>query len=130
VLCHGVFFDQMTRAHLARQCLQAMLKAKTHWVIGVTPEGMGYAWRLAAPHEQRCGEAMPTLCIHELAVPPLMCTLPPDKVSLDDLIGALGPLPTSPEVVESKEWILVTSGHVEVGMRAIERWADVDPLLN
>ena len=104
-MCNKVFFSMNTRAHLARKRLKAMIEAKTHWIVGVTPEVMIYAWRLAALHVDRCGEQMTTLCIHELRMQPLLCTLPKDKVSLDDLLGVIGPIDASREVIESKEWI-------------------------
>jgi hypothetical protein len=62
VMCHQVFFDHTTRGHLARARFKAMLEARTHWVIGVTPDCASYALRLEMLHRQRCGEHMLTLC--------------------------------------------------------------------
>jgi hypothetical protein len=130
VQCTHLFFGWSTNGHLARRRLVRMLKARTHWVIAVTPECLSYAYRLGGLYHERCGDAMTTMVIHDLNVKPLLCLLPKDHVSLDDLVGVIGPIPGSREVVEEKEWLLLTSAHVDVWMQAIERWIDTDNLLN
>ena len=43
---------------------------------------------------------MTTMIIHDLDIEPVLCTLPKDRVSLDDIVQTIGPIPISPEVVE------------------------------
>jgi hypothetical protein len=130
VLCHHVFFDDTTRAHLARHRFRRIIAAGTHWIIGVTPDCWSYAVHLEMLHKQRCCEAMLTLCIHDLRLNPLMCLLPRDRVSLDDIIKAIGGLDTSREVIESQPWILLTSGDLDASREAIHLWVTVDAVLN
>jgi hypothetical protein len=73
---------------------------------------------------------MTTMIIDDLDMKPVLCTLPKDRVSLDDIVQTIGPIPMSPEVVEGKEWILLTSDHVDYHMQAIDRWITTDNLLN
>jgi hypothetical protein len=130
VMCHHVFFDDTTRAHLARHRLKAILEARTHWVIGVTPDCVSYSLRLEMLHRQRCGERMLTLHINDLHIQPLMCLLPRDRFSLDDIMSVLGGINTSREVIESKQWLLLTSDDIEASQEAITRWVSIDAVLN
>jgi hypothetical protein len=130
VRCTHTFFHWHTNAHLARRRLVRMLKARTHWVVAVTPECLSYAYRLGGLHQERCGQGMTTLIIRDLDVQPLLCALPRDRVSLDDLIGVIGPMPISPELIESKDWILLTSHNHALNLQAIDRWITTDNLLN
>jgi hypothetical protein len=130
VRCNHLFFSWSTNGHLARRRLVRMIKARTHWVVAVTPECLSYAYRLGGLCQERCGDAMTTMLIRDFEVVPLVCLLPKDRVSLDDLLGVLGHLPESREVVEGKKWILLTSAHADAWMQAIERWITTDNLLN
>jgi hypothetical protein len=129
-MCHHVFFDDTTRAHLARHRFRRIIAARTHWIIGVTPDCWSYAMHLERLHRQRCGDRMLTLCIHDLRLNPLMCLLPRDRFSLDDIMHVMGGVDTSPEVIESQPWILLTSGDVEASRDAIHLWVNVDAVLN
>jgi hypothetical protein len=130
VMCTHLFFDHTTRGHLARARFKDLLKARTHWVIGVTPDCASYALRLEMLHRQRCGEHMLTLCIHDLRLNPLMCLLPRDQLPLDAILHVLGGLNASREVIERQPWILLPSGDVEAHQQAINRWITVDAVLN
>jgi hypothetical protein len=130
IMCHHVFFDQTTTAHLDRRRFRAMLEARRHWVIAVTPDCVFYALRLEMLHRQRCGVNMLTLCIHDLRINPLMCLLPRGQFSLDDILHVMGGIGTSREVIESKKWILLTSGDVDAYQEAINLWINVDAVLN
>jgi hypothetical protein len=129
-MCHHVFFDGTTRGHLARHRFRRLIEARTHWVIGVTPDCVGRALRLEAMHRQRCGETMLTLCIHELRLNPLMCLLPREQFSLDAILNVMGGLHTSREVIERQPWILLPSGDLDEHQEAINRWITVDAVLN
>ena len=129
-MCHHAFFDSTTRGHMARARFKAMLEARTHWIIGVTPDCASYALHLEMLHRQRCGEKMLALCIHDLRINPLMCLLPRGQVSLDDIMKAVGGVDTSREVIESKPWILLTSGDVGAYQEAINLSITVDAVLN
>jgi hypothetical protein len=108
-----------------------LIQARTHWIVAVTPECQSYAYRLNALHLERCGDGMSFMHIPELRIHPLLCTLPKGQVSYDDLVGVIGHIPgVSREVVEAKAWILLTSGDVEAGMAAVDRYIAVDPLCN
>jgi hypothetical protein len=130
VMCTHAFFDHTTRAHLARQRLKALLDAGTHWIIGMTPELdlMGRAARLGAIHLRFCGEGIGVLHLPEIKAQPVLCTLPKEKVSLDDVLSVIGPLSTSRGVIESKPWILLTSSDVKACQEAVNRWIQVEPL--
>jgi hypothetical protein len=131
VMCNHAFFDQATSRYLARRRMVKLIQAKTHWVVAVTPECMSYAYRLAALHQERCGDEMATLCLHDIKLMPHLCTLPKDKVSYDDLIRVIGRIEgASSEVVEERAYILLSSGDLEVGMAAIDRWIRTENLLN
>jgi hypothetical protein len=121
VMCNHVFFDNTMRGHMARARFRAMLQAKTHWVVGVTPDCVSRALHLEMLHRQRC---------EDLDIHPLMCLLPRDRFSLDDILQVIGVTDTSREVIESKSWILLSSGDVESHQEAINRWINVDPVLN
>jgi hypothetical protein len=131
VMCTHTFFDQTTNRYLARRRLVKLIHARTHWIVAVTPECMAYAYRLGGLHQERCGDPMTYLVMRDLPMAPMLCTLPKAKVSYDDLIGVIGQIQgTSREVVEGKEWILLTSDDVEARMHAIDRWIATDNLLN
>ena len=51
VHCTHLFFSWSTNAHLARRRLVKLLKARTHWVVAVTPECLSYAYRLGGLHQ-------------------------------------------------------------------------------
>ena len=38
VMCTHTFFDRDTATHLTRKRLAKLIKAKTHWIVAVTPE--------------------------------------------------------------------------------------------
>jgi len=130
VMCTHTFFDYTTKQYLARRRLKRLIDAGTHWIIGVTPQYVGHALGLEALHQQRCGEAMISMIIHDLHIHPLLCTLPKDQVALDEIIKAIGGIDTSREVIESKRWILLTSLNLDSSMQAIDHWITVDPLSN
>jgi replicative DNA helicase len=131
VMCTHTFFDRSMTMYLASRRLLKLLKARTHWIVAVTPECRSYAYRLAALHQQRCGGEMATLCLHDIKLAPSLCTLPKDQVSYDDLIGVIGRIEgESREVVEGRAWILLTSQDTNLGMAAIDRWIQTDNLLN
>jgi hypothetical protein len=131
VMCAHTFFDRTTATHLARLRLVKMLAARTHWIVAVTPECGSYIARLIMLHNEKVGGMMATLNLPNVAMHPVLCTLPRDQVSYDDLIGIIGPIPGySREAVESKRWILLTSGDIDQGMAAIDRWIQHDHLLN
>lgn len=131
VMCTHTFFDRSTATYLARKRLVKLIRVRTHWIIAVTPECLSYAYRLAALHEERCGEQMATLCLHDIKLSPTLCTLPKNKVSYDDLVGVIGRIEgASREVVEGRAWILLTSQDINIGMAAIDRWIQTDNLLN
>jgi hypothetical protein len=73
---------------------------------------------------------MTALHIHDLRSNPLMCTLPKDRVSLGDIMQVIGAIEGSREVVESKQLIFLTSGDLEPLRQAVNRWVNVDSLLN
>jgi hypothetical protein len=130
VHCNHLFFSWSTQGHLARRKLMHMLKAHTHWVIAVTPECISRAYALAQLYQERCDDAMTTMVLRDLTPTPLLCLLPRDQVSFDDLLGVLGQSPESREVVESRDWILLSSAHFDEWSQAIERWITTDNLLN
>jgi hypothetical protein len=131
VICPHAFFDRTTATHLARLRLLKLIKARTHWIVAVTPECISYAYRLFALHQEKCGGVMFTLRLHDIMFAPSLCTLPRDRVSYDDLIGVIGRIEgVSREVVESKAWILLTSQDMDLGLQAIDRWIQHDHLLN
>jgi hypothetical protein len=130
VMCHHAFFDDTTLSHLARHKFRRLLEARTHWVIGVTPDCISRALRLEALHQQRCGERMAAMHIQDLDIHPLMCLLPKDQVSLNDIMRIISDVKVSTEVIESKQWILLTSGDVDEYQRTIDRWITTDPVLN
>jgi hypothetical protein len=131
VMCPHTFFDRTTATYLARRRLIKLIRARTHWIVAVTPECQSYVWRLVALHQEKCGGMMATLCLHDIKFAPSLCTLPRDQVSYDDLVGVIGRIEgASREVVESKAWILITSQDMDVGLQAIDRWIATDHLLN
>jgi hypothetical protein len=73
---------------------------------------------------------MRVLPIPELRLSPVICTLPKALVSYDDLVEAIGESSLSRGQAEAKEWMLVTRGEIEPGLRAIATWIAIDPLLN
>jgi hypothetical protein len=131
VMCTHTFFDRATNTHLARLRLMALIQAKTHWIVAVTPECASYIARLLMLHQEKVGDMMATLNLPNVKMSPVLCTLPRDQVSYDDITGVIGPIPGySREVVEEKKWILLTSGDIDEGMAAIDRWIQHDHLLN
>jgi hypothetical protein len=130
-MCPHTFFDRTTATYLARLRLIKLIRARTHWIVAVTPECQSYIQRLFALHQEKCGSVMATLCLHDVKRSPSLCTLPRDRVSYDDLIGVIGRIEgASREVVESKAWILLTAQDMDVGLQAIDRWIATDHLLN
>jgi hypothetical protein len=130
VHCTHLFFSWSTNGHLARRKLVHILKAHTHWVIAVTPECISRAYALARLYEERCGDTITTMVIRDLNPTPLLCVLPKDRVSLDDLAEVVAELAPSREVIEGRDWILLSSGHFDLWTQAIERWITTDNLLN
>jgi hypothetical protein len=131
VMCTHTFFDRATNTHLAPLRLVQMIQAKTHWIVAVTPECGSYVARLLMLHHDKCDGNIPTLDLPSVTMHPVLRTLPRDRVSYDDLIGVIGPIPGfSREVVEEKKWILLTSGDLDETMTAIDRWIRHDHLLN
>jgi hypothetical protein len=131
VMCTHTFFDRATATHLARLRLVAMIREKTHWMVAVTAECGSYVYRLVHLHQERVGDMMATLNLPNVKRHPILCTLPKDRVSYDDLIAVIGRIEgASREVVEGKAWILLTSGDMDEGMAAIDRWIQHDHLLN
>jgi hypothetical protein len=131
VMCTHTFFDRSTVAYLARLRLVNMIKAKTHWIVAVTPECGSYVYRLVTLHQEKCGGMMATLCLPNVKLAPTLCTLPKAQVSYEDLVGVTGQIQgASREVVEGEAWILLTSQDVDTGMAAIDRWIQHDHLLN
>jgi hypothetical protein len=130
VQCTHLFFSWATQGHLARRRLVNLIKAHTHWIFAVTPECMSGAYALAQLYQERCGDSITTMPIHDITPTPVLCLLPKDQVSLHDLADVVRELGQSPEVLEGMDWILVSSAHLDVWSQAIERWITTDNLLN
>jgi hypothetical protein len=131
VMCTHTFFGRATATHLARLRLLAMIEAKTHWLVAVTPECGSYIARLLLLHSDKVGGTMATLHLPNVKMGPVVCTLPRDRVSFDDLVGVIGQIQgASREVIESRAYILLTSGDLDEGIAALDRWIKHDHLLN
>ena len=130
VQCTHRFFSWATQGHLVRRRLVNRMKAHTHWVFAVTPECISRAYALAQLYQERCDDSITTILIQDITPTPVLCLLPKDRVSLDDLVRVLGPLPQSREVLEGMDWILVSSAHLNLWSQAIQRWITTDNLLN
>jgi hypothetical protein len=130
VRCNHLFFTWSTQGHLARRTLVNTIKARRHWVIAVTPECIARGSALVQRYQEQCGDRMRMMVIHDLNPTPVVYLLPKDRVSLDDLVGVLAELAPSREVIEGREWILLTSAYVDEWRQAIERWITTDNLLN
>jgi len=131
VRCPHTFFDRATATHLARLRLEAMIEARTHWIVAVTPECASYIARLLVLYNEKVGGMMATLNLPNVKMCPVLCTLPKDRVSYEDLVSVIGQIQgASREVVESRAYILLTSGDLDEGIAAIDRWIKHDHLLN
>jgi hypothetical protein len=130
VHCTHLFFTWSTQGHLARRRLVNLINAHTHWIFAVTPECMSRAYALAQLYQERCGDPITTMLIHDISPTPVLCLLTKDQVSLDDLADVVTELGQSREVIEGMDWILVSSAHLDVWSQAIERWITTDNLLN
>jgi hypothetical protein len=130
VMCHRLFINRITEAYLCRALLREGLKDGHDWTLAVTADCAPYLHRLAALHLERVGAPMRVLPLPEIRLSPVICALPKALVSYDDLVAAIGE-PSIPRTqVEAKEWLLVTHGDTESGLRALAQWIAVDPLLN
>jgi hypothetical protein len=130
VRCNHLFFTWATVGHLARRRLVHLLRARQHWVIAVTAECMSRAHALAQLHQECCNDSMSTMVLHDLHPTPVLCMLPKDQVSFNDLAQVVAELGSEREAVEARDWILLSSGHFNEWMQAIERWITTDNLLN
>jgi hypothetical protein len=130
VRCNHLFFSWSTQGHLARRKLVHTIKARRHWVVAVTSECMSRAYALAKLYQERCDDTLTTMAIRDLSPTPVVCLLPKDQVSLDDLMQVIGHQPESREVIEDRDWILLSSAHFNEWTQAIERWITTDNLLN
>jgi hypothetical protein len=124
------FFDRATVTHLARLRLVAMIQAKAHWIVAVTPDCARFAASLSVLHYERCGPVMTIVGLRDLDCHPAMCVLPRDQVSLDDLVEAAQLEPTITADVDEAPWFLLTRGDTRQITHAIGEWIDKDNLLN
>jgi hypothetical protein len=130
VQCTHLFFSWSTQGHLARRKLVNAIKARTHWVIAVTPECLSRGHALVQLHQEDCGDRMSMIVIRDLNPTPVVYVLPKDCVSFYDLVSVVTELAESREAVEGRDWILLTSAHSDAWTQAIERWITTDNLLN
>jgi hypothetical protein len=130
VMDNHQFFSRDVSTHLARKRLTDLFDAKTHWALAITPECMTLIWQLGQLHRERCGEGIDLLVLRSQPMRPIVCTLPRDQFTLDDILELIGPVPCSREVLEEKAWITLSSVEVEAVMDAVTTWVNVDHLLN
>jgi hypothetical protein len=130
VRCNHLFFTWSTNGHLARRRLVNLINAHTHWIFAVTPECISRAYALAKLYQERCGDTITTMVLRDISPTPVLCLLPKDQVSFNDLAEVVAELGQSREVIESKDWILLSSAHFNEWTQAIERWITTDNLLN
>jgi hypothetical protein len=130
VQCTHLFFDDTTSAHLARRRLRHLMQARSHWIVGVTPDCAPYVVCLNMLHHERCGEAMTIVGLRDLDCHPAMCVLPRDRGSLDDLVEAIQIEPHANTSIDEMPWILLTRGDTREISRAIRERIYKDNLLN
>jgi hypothetical protein len=131
VMCASRFFDKTLCAHLDRQRLHAVVKAKKHWIFAITPECISVFLRLQQLHAERGAmQDLEVVTLPSLPMAPILLCIPRDKVFLEDLTDLVDFSKGSLEAYESKAYITITSLGTNALNQALSNWINLDHLVN
>lgn len=131
LLDNRTFFSNNLVTHLARKRLTEVLDAKTHWVFAITNDCGALAMRLNQLHVERFdGYGIEIIAMGSLPMCPVLLMFPRDKLDLGEFAEMIGGWPTSREVIESKDYITITSQDPEPIMQSINQWISIDHLMS
>jgi hypothetical protein len=130
IMCHKVFLDRFTIAHLARKKLREVLSEGRHWTFAVTPDCAASLYALADLHRRLADAPMEVLPLPDVKHQPVLCTLPKARVDWDDVEATLGHAVIGRAEAEAKHWLLLSTQSIDEGLEAISRWIAHDALMN